>query len=157
VAVDSLYQLGKDQNGIYAISHSNGALNVINMSGIKTTVSIGNFNDKPKIFSSNSGISILFKKQKSLYCFDLKGKRKWMQNFSLNEITESYLYENEMGKIQLIILDGIENELYLLNQNGKLMDVSSKHGEQKVDISGFGSRGFSITTYLGNYLIQYNK
>jgi hypothetical protein len=157
VALDSLYQLGKDQNGIYAISHSNGALNVINMSGIKTTVSIGNFNDKPKIFSSNSGISILFKKQKSLYCFDLKGKRKWMQNFSLNEITESYFYENEMGKIQLIILDGIENELYLLNQNGKLMDVSSKHGEQKVDISGFGSRGFSITTYLGNYLIQYNK
>jgi hypothetical protein len=40
---------------------------------------------------------------------------------------------------------------------GELIDDSSKHGEQKIALSGFGTRGFSITTFLGNYLIQYNK
>jgi hypothetical protein len=44
-----------------------------------------------------------------------------------------------------------------LNGSGSIIDNSSKHGEQKIDLSGFGARGFSITTFLGNYLIQYNK
>jgi hypothetical protein len=57
----------------------------------------------------------------------------------------------------VVLLDGIENELYLLNELGELIDDSSKHGEQKIALSGFGTRGFSITTFLGNYLIQYNK
>jgi hypothetical protein len=45
----------------------------------------------------------------------------------------------------------------LLNNGGELLDNSSKHGEQKIELSGFGARSFSITTLLGNYLIQCNK
>jgi hypothetical protein len=57
----------------------------------------------------------------------------------------------------LKVFDGIKNELYLLNNGGEFLDNSSKHGEQKIELSGFGARGFSITTFLVNYLIKYNK
>jgi len=156
IAVDSLYQLVKDQNGLYAVSYSQGNLNTIDSKGKKTSYSIGNFSPEFTAVSENSGATILFKKQKSLFAFDIAGKRKWSKNFPVSEITKLSGYENA-GKLLVVLLDGIENELYLLNGSGSILDNSSKHGEQKIDLSGFGARGFSITTFLGNYLIQYNK
>jgi hypothetical protein len=156
MAVDSLFQLVKDQNGLYAVSYSQGNLNTIDSKGKKLSYSIGNFNAEFTAVSENSGATILFKKQKSLFAFDIVGKRKWTKNFPVSEITKLSSYENA-GKLLVVLLDGIENELYLLNGSGSILDNSSKHGEQKIDLSGFGARGFSITTFLGNYMIQYNK
>ena len=156
MAVDSLFQLVKDQNGLYAVSYSQGNLNTIDSKGKKLSYSIGNFNAEFTAVSENSGATILFKKQKSLFAFDIAGKRKWTKNFPVSEITELSGYANS-GKVLIVLLDGIENELYLLNNVGVIIDNASKHGEQKMEISRFGARGFSITTFLGNYMIQYNK
>jgi hypothetical protein len=156
IAVDSLYQLVRDQNGLYAVSYSQGNLNTIDSKGKKLSYSIGNFNAEIMAVTANNGVNILLKKQKSVFAFDILGRKKWTKNFSVNEITKLSGYENA-GKLLVVLLDGIENELYLLNGSGSIIDNSSKHGEQKIDLSGFGARGFSITTFLGNYLIQYNK
>lgn len=157
IAVDSLYYLAKDNSGSYAVSYQKGNLLTIDAQGKKSNVSIGNFSTDFRVFPSSSGIKILFKNQKSISLFNLAGKMIWRKSIALNEISEMAALENSSGRITIVILDNIENELYLLNEMGELIDNSSKHGEQKIELSGFGTRGISITTFLGNYLIQYNK
>ena len=157
IAVDSLYHLAKDNSGIHAVSYQKGNLLTIDAQGKKSTFAVGNFSNDYTIVSNSSGTSILFKNQRTISLFDLAGKMKWRKSINLNEISEMAAVENSSGKMTIVLLDGIENELYLLNEFGELMDNSSKHGEQKIELSRFGSRGFSITTFLGNYLIQYNK
>ena len=157
IAVDSLYKLGKDQSGIYAVSYQKGNLYTIDFQGKKSTYSVGNFSNEFNVISAFNGVNIILKKQKTISVFDLFGTRKWNKNFNVNEITEVSCFENSGSKMIYVLLDGIENELYLLDNQGRFIDNSSKHGEQKLALSGFGARGFSITTFLGSYLIQYNK
>jgi hypothetical protein len=45
----------------------------------------------------------------------------------------------------------------MIDSRGNLVANSAKHAEQRIEISSFGKSGFSITTFLGNYIIQYNK
>jgi hypothetical protein len=157
IGVDSLYHLGKDPSGIFAVSYQTGNLNILDLQGKKSTISIGNFTNDFEVISSTKGVKVALKTQQQVSVFNLLGKREWSKNLAINEITEISAIENTNGKLLFVILDGIENELYLLDQTGNNIDNSSKHGEQKSELSGFGARGFSITTYLGNYLIQYNK
>ena len=157
MGVDSLYRLAKDRSGVFAINYQKGYLNSIDLQGKKSTYSVGNFSNDYKVFSINSGINVVLKNQNSLSVFDVNGKRKWNAKFDVNEISDIEAYDNPTGKISYVLLDGIENELYLLDNKGEIIDNSSKHGEQRLQLSGFGVRGFSITTYLGSFLIQYNK
>jgi hypothetical protein len=99
---------------------------------------------------------LVLKKPKSVALFDLNGKRKWNKNLNISEISEIKTHVCLNGKGLITILDDIENELYLFDAEGNSVDKSSKHGEKKVEVSDFGSRGFSVTTFLGSYLIQYN-
>ncbi|MFM7682569.1 MAG: hypothetical protein ACKO7P_07460, partial [Bacteroidota bacterium] len=157
IAADSLYHLAKDNSGIYAVSYQNGNLLTIDAQGKKSTVSVGHFSNDVKLVSCSRGARVLFKNQSAISLFDLTGKRLWKKAININEISEVAGIENSSGKMTFVLLDGIENELYLLNELGELIDNSSKHGEQKIVLSEFGTRGFSITTFLGSYLIQYNK
>jgi hypothetical protein len=157
IGVDSLYRLAKDRSGVFAINYQKGYLNSIDLQGKKSTYSVGNFSSDYKVLSINSGINVVLKNQNSLTVFDVNGKRKWNAKFDVNETSDIEAYDNPTGKISYVLLDGIENELYLLDNKGEIIDNSSKHGEQRLQLSGFGVRGFSITTYLGSFLIQYNK
>ena len=48
----------------------------------------------------------------------------------------------------------IKNKILLLNTQGSKIDDVKRHGEKDLQITDYGSRGISITTFLGNYLIQ---
>lgn len=156
LTVDSIYHLTNFDSGIYAVSYSGGKINTIDSKGKKTNFSIGNYQNKYAFIESNQEIKILLNKPKSIALFDAVGKRKWNKHLILTEITEIKTHVCSNGKALIVILDNIENELYLLDSEGNSLDQTSKHGEKKVEISEFGSRGFSITTFLGDYLIQYN-
>ena len=133
------------------VEGAGAALGVLDAGGVLGIAALGD------VVGEAGGAGILFKNQRTVALFDLVGKSKWRKSINLNEISEMAAVENSSGKMTVVLLDGIENELYLLNELGELIDDSSKHGEQKIALSGFGTRGFSITTFLGNYLIQYNK
>jgi hypothetical protein len=57
----------------------------------------------------------------------------------------------------LSFLDAVDNQIYLLDDAGHNLDTDKRHGEQAVQLSAFGNNAYSITTYLGNYIIQYTK
>ena len=61
------------------------------------------------------------------------------------------------GIILIGILDAIENKLYLLNSLGQVIDDQEFKGSEKIQITQFGENAFSISTILGNAVIQYTK
>ena len=67
------------------------------------------------------------------------------------------VFSSKNGTPILCVLDALENELYLLDQLGRASDTNERHGEMKVQVSHFGANAYSITTFLGSYLIQYTK
>jgi hypothetical protein len=44
-----------------------------------------------------------------------------------------------------------------LNEQGSTIDEIKRHGEKDLQITDYGNNGISVTTFLGNYLIQYAK
>ncbi len=108
-------------------------------------------------FIHNYHTYFLLRQGKKLIAIDFNGVKLWERNLLLEEITKIHVAENQSGKTILGILDGIENRLYLHDSKGNKIDESERHGEQKIEISPFGANAFSITTYLGSYLIQYTK
>jgi hypothetical protein len=93
----------------------------------------------------------------TLYKFDSNGKKKWEKSLDLTEISALQVFQNQQGKVVLGILDGLQNRIYLFDLNGVNIDVDNRHGERAFQMSAFGSSAFSITTFLGTNLIQYNK
>lgn len=157
ITIDSSFVLGKDEMSLYAVSLNKGELTVINHKGQKNVYSVGNYERICSVFQDKDGLSIALKRGNKLGVFDATGKRKWESTFELSELTEFYSYLSKNNRVLSLIFDGIENELHLLDSKGNLIANSSKHAEQRIEISSFGNSGFSITTFLSNYIIQYNK
>ena len=73
-----------------------------------------------------------------------------MRNKYIDLIEQTFDFPTEEFKV-------IDNELYLMNQLGQAFDQNNRHGETKAQVSAFGTNAYSITTFLGSYLIQYTK
>jgi len=89
--------------------------------------------------------------------FDATGRKKWEKKLELSEISNIQVFQNSNGKVVIGILDGLQNRIYLFDLNGVAIDADNRHGERAFQLSAFGTNAFSITTFLGTNLIQYNK
>ena len=62
-----------------------------------------------------------------------------------------------MNKWVLAVLDAIENKMVLVDANGEDYLQEDFYASKNVKITSFGNSGYSISTFLNNYLIQYSK
>jgi hypothetical protein len=125
-------------------------------------------NSKPTQFSTKSNVKLLgsyllnqelicvLSRGKELYAYK-NGKILWEKTMAVQEISALSIESSKNGLPILCILDALENELLILDQNGRASDQNERHGERKVQVSPFGTSAYSITTFLGSYLIQYTK
>ena len=125
-------------------------------------------NGKPTQFSTKSNVKLLgsylinkeltmiLSRGKELYAYQ-NGKIIWEKTISAQEISGLSIQKSKNGTPILCVLDALENELYIFDQLGRASDQNERHGEMKVQVSPFGSNAYSITTFLGSYLIQYTK
>jgi len=155
--IDSTTQVFPFANAVYFGSVNNGTLSLQQTSGVRKSIRINQDASLMGAFSQNNQVYFLIKQGKKLKAIDFNGQRLWERTLVLEEISSIYVAANKGGKTILGILDGIENQLYLYDSKGNKIDESERHGEQKIEISPFGANAFSITTYLGSYLIQYTK
>jgi hypothetical protein len=100
---------------------------------------------------------LVFKRNKALYAFDSKGKRVWEKSLDAIELTQFTSFYGPNKKAVLGIIDAVGNQIYLLDDLGRNLDADKRHGEQEVQLSAFGNNAYSITTFLGTYIIQYTK
>jgi hypothetical protein len=157
IAIDSSTQVFSYNSNLFFGTISNGTLTLQQVNGSKSLVKVNREVKLMAAFTHNYQAYFLLAQGKKLTAIDFKGVKLWERNLAVEEITKIHVAVNQGGKTILGILDGIENRLYLHDSKGNKLDESERHGEQKVEISPFGTNAFSITTYLGSYLIQYTK
>lgn len=104
----------------------------------------------------NKELTFILSRGKELYAYQ-NGKVIWEKTIPAQEISALSIQKSKNGTPILCVLDALENELYLLDQLGRASDTNERHGEMKVQVSPFGANAYSITTFLGSYLIQYTK
>ena len=86
--------------------------------------------------------------------FVIDGKVRWKKTIAHSEISELVL---SLQTPSLFVLrDALENKLYLWNWQGSLLDQEERPCQRSIQVSPMGVHGASITTYLNDFIIQYN-
>ena len=104
-----------------------------------------------------SGNTLVISSNNSIQTILINGQLRWKQNYEGNEISKIVSSQNANGKSIISVFDGIQNQSHLMDQTGKWMAHNTIHSEKDLKITTFGTDGYSITTFLGFYLIQYNR
>jgi hypothetical protein len=98
-------------------------------------------------------IGQLFHDGKSIV-LTVKGKVRWNKAINHSEISELILPQNTESLF--IVRDALENKLYFWDFQGNLLDEEERPGQRAIQLTPLGLRGSSITTYLNDFIIQFN-
>ena len=112
-------------------------------------------------FINADNVNFVCTNDNELLVLNRKGQFNWKRTVPCTSIDKIFIHQNIgdvlSSQIQIGILDGIENKIVLLDSQGRVIDSIKRHGEKDIQITNYGNQGISITTFLGNYLIQYTK
>lgn len=98
-------------------------------------------------------IGQLFHDGKSIV-FVIQGKVRWKKSITHSEISE--LIISQTTQSLFVVRDALENKLYFWDFQGNALDQEERPSQRAIQLSAFGSRGSSVTTFLNDFVIQYN-
>jgi len=104
-----------------------------------------------------SGNALVVSSNKSIQTILMNGQLLWKQTYDGADISKIVSGFKTNGNSILCLLDAIQNQCFVLDQSGKWITNNSIHAEKEIKINTFGVDGYSISTFLGSYLIQYNR
>ncbi len=84
----------------------------------------------------------------------IQGKVKWKKTINHSEISE--LIISPTTKSLFVVRDALENKLYFWDFQGNLLDQEERPGQRAIQLTSFGASGSSITTFLNDFVIQFN-
>jgi hypothetical protein len=84
----------------------------------------------------------------------IQGKVKWKKTIDHSEISE--LIISPSTKSLFVVRDALENKLYFWDFQGNALDQEERPGQRAIQLTSFGARGSSITTFLNDFVIQFN-
>jgi hypothetical protein len=82
------------------------------------------------------------------------GKVRWKKTIAHSEISELVL--SSQTPSLFVLRDALENKLYLWDWQGALLDQEERPCQRLIQVTPMGGQGASITTYLNDFIIQYN-
>jgi hypothetical protein len=156
ISIDSTYRIVNTGKELIPISIKNSSISL----SIKGKATQFKTKSNVKLLGSyewNKEVVFVLSRGKELYAYQQNGKILWEKSLPVQEITSMSIKLSKNGSPLICVLDAIDNELYLMNQLGQAFDQNNRHGETKAQVSAFGTNAYSITTFLGSYLIQYTK
>jgi hypothetical protein len=155
--------LGRAFNGIglngstWLIHHQGNTLSWLNLNNGQVK-SIGLPNLKVHgVLESNLGSGIVISSGSTIQVILNNGQLLWKQTYKGTEINKIITAANSKGKSILCVLDAIQNQAFLLDETGKWLIHNTIHAERDLKITTFGTDGYSISTFLGTYVVQYNR
>tara|TARA_B100001287_G_scaffold245476_1_gene222778 strand:- start:18949 stop:21108 length:2160 start_codon:yes stop_codon:yes gene_type:complete len=108
-------------------------------------------------FFNGINAELLFSKENELIVINSKGQFIGQKTLGCATIDEIAIYSSDNKPIQIGILDGIENKIVLLDSKNLTEAEEKRRGEKNIQLTNYDHRGISITTFLGDILIQYTK
>ena len=143
------------ENGSVVIKEKNSYYSIDNR-GNKTKLNIDQSWQLSSCFMNNNVSYVLFSKQNQCSLLKNDGSVIWSKSFELRDIS-AVQFSRINDKPILTLFDGLENNIYLCDFNGVLLDKINRPANCPAQTTAFGITGQSITTLLGNILIQYTK
>ena len=157
IPCDSSFQLFTDNSSLFYAGITNNTLQIINSNAQSKISKIKSNSSIIGHYFENNNLVLLIKNTNVLSAIDHNGIVKWKKIMNLSEISSCSVKSGKNGIILIGILDAIENKLYLLNTSGQFIANQDLKGSEKIQITQFGENAFSISTVLGNAVIQYTK
>jgi hypothetical protein len=154
--VDTNYVLSGNQHFSCAIKIQKNNVQIISVAGQKQF----QIPSGVKYFGSymlNTKPVFVLKRGTALFAYDITGTRIWEKTINAIELDQFTSYQNQEQKTYIGLLDAIGNQIYLLDDIGRNIDNNKRHGAKELQITAFGKNAYSISTYLGNFIIQYTK
>jgi hypothetical protein len=158
ITLDEVYTLYQFQESSFIMN--NDQSHIINLKGEKNAFSVPSDYSFKNAYQKNDVVYLIFSKENEILVLNNKSQFQWKKTIncsSIDKIIIPTLQSSYSNKIILGILDGIENKILLLDSQGSSIDDVKRHGEKDLQITNYGNQGISITTFLGDYLIQYAK
>jgi hypothetical protein len=84
----------------------------------------------------------------------IQGKVKWKKTIDHSEISELIISPSIQSLF--VVRDALENKLYFWDFQGNSLDQEERPGQRAIQLTSFGARGSSITTFLNDFVIQFN-
>ena len=157
ITCDSSFQLFTDNSSLFFAGIINNSLQIINSNAQSKISKIKSNSSIIGHYFENNNLVLLIKNTNEIRAIDNNGIVKWKKIMNLSEISSCSVKSGKNGIILIGILDAIENKLYLLNTSGQFIANQVLKGSEKLQITQFGENAFSISTILGNAVIQYTK
>lgn len=158
ITLDEVYTLYQFQESSFIMN--NDQSHIINLKGEKNAFSVPSGYSFKNAYQENDVVYLMFSKENEILVLNNKSQFQWKKTIncsSIDKIIITTLQSSHNNKIIMGILDGIENKILLLDSQGSSIDDVKRHGEKDLQITNYGNQGISITTFLGDYLIQYAK
>jgi hypothetical protein len=157
ITCDSSFQLFTDNSSLFFAGIINNSLQIINSNAQSKISKIKSNSSIIGHYFENNNLVLLINNTNELSAIDHNGIVKWKKIMNLSDISSCSVKSGKNGIILIGILDAIENKLYLLNTSGQFIANQDLKGSEKIQITQFGENAFSISTILGNAVIQYTK
>lgn len=129
---------------------------ILDNKGIKTKLNLDNSWKTSAHFVFQNVPYMLFTKLNQCALIKNDGSQIWTKTFPVRELSSIHI-ANINDAIILTVFDNLENNVYLYSMNGVPLDQLVRHADGAAQTTSFGTFGQSITTLLGNVLIQYTK
>jgi hypothetical protein len=154
--VDSTYVLVGNDQAAFAVKTTQTTATILSLNGQKQFEVPARVQCVGSYMQASNQI-LIFKRNNSLFAFNSKGQRVWEKTIPAVELSQISSFYGPNNQSIISVIDAVGNQIYLLDDLGRDLDTEKRHGQQEVQLSSFGNNAYSITTFLGTYIIQYNK
>ena len=129
----------------------------IDLNGNRSSVESPEGFDFKTAYVNSNNLELLFTKGNEIISMNSAGQFIGKKSINCTSIDHVVVYAKVNKPIQIGVLDGIENKIVLLSSNNFIELGEKRHGEKNLQLTTYDDRGISITTFLGDKLIQYTK
>lgn len=129
----------------------------IDLNGIRSSVKSPEGFDFKTAYLKANNLELLFTKGNEIISMNSAGQFIGKKSINCTSIDHVVVYAKDNRRIQIGVLDGIENKIVFLDSNNLTEQGQKRHGEKNLQLTTYDDRGISITTFLGDKLIQYTK
>lgn len=155
IQLDDSYELLKFQESSVILSKQRD--HTMDVFGERSAISMPEGFTYKNAFFNGRDAELLFARENELIAINSKGQFIGQKTLSCASIDQISIYAAENRPIEIGVLDGIENKIVLLESQGLTETKEKRRGEKNLQLTTYDHRGISITTFLGDVLIQYTK
>jgi len=153
-SIPSNSQTVKTSNQLFHYGFIDGRFCQIDQKGSKTSFEKYDEGKLLPINEQSKNPILIIQSRNNIHLINQKGIEIGKLRMPFNEIEDVQVFNLNSGKTVVSVIDGLENNVYLYNIAGTELTENSLEGKTRVHVSSNGE-GYTVTTVVDNYVIQY--